>query len=466
MVQAQDSSSSLPSAPVPQVAPLAGPTTYMGNIPVQQATPGALPLSLDDAIARGYQGNLNMKLALQNTRAVRGQVLTVGNNLLPDMSIKLNTGTQQINLAALGFKGSSLIAAGYPPDLVKTIVKVSTTEASFSLNQQLFNAPALFLLSAARDAEAVSEFTRLQAEGDVTQGVATQYLKALADQANIANTQALEKTDAEVLRQATALHDAGVGTNLDVLRARVQLQTQQQAVINAESSFEKDKIALNRLIGLPADQQLTLTDTAPYAELEQLPLDKALALAYTRRKDLLSLESQMEVARKTEKAIRYERVPVVSFGGNYGVLGVTHGLYHGIFAAQGNVEIPILNEAQLRGEREVAVSQMMGLKQQTASLKVTIDQQIRASMLDVQSSSDLVKVAKSNVDLSTQALQDATDRCAAGVDDNLPVVQAQATLASAQSQLVATLYQFNASKLALARNTGVVETQYKVYLGR
>ena len=87
-------------------------------------------------------------------------------------------------------------------------------------------------------------------------------------------------------------------------------------------------------------------------------------------------------------------------------------------------------------------------------------------MLDVQSSNDLVKVAKSNVDLATQELQDASDRFSAGVDDNLPVVQAQATLAQAQSTLVNTLYQYNQSKLQLARNTGVVESQYKVYLGR
>ena len=87
-------------------------------------------------------------------------------------------------------------------------------------------------------------------------------------------------------------------------------------------------------------------------------------------------------------------------------------------------------------------------------------------MLDVQSSNDLVKVAKSNVDLATQELQDASDRFSAGVDDNLPVVQAQATLAQAQSTLVNTLYQYNQSKLRLARNTGVVDTQYRVYLGR
>ena len=39
-------------------------------------------------------------------------------------------------------------------------------------------------------------------------------------------------------------------------------------------------------------------------------------------------------------------------------------------------------------------------------------------------------------------------------------------LAAAQSRLVQTLYQYNQSKLTLARNTGVVESQYKVYLGR
>ncbi len=108
----------------------------------------------------------------------------------------------------------------------------------------------------------------------------------------------------------------------------------------------------------------------------------------------------------------------------------------------------------------------MGLHRQIESLRVSIEQQIRSAMLDVESSNDLVKVARSNVDLAAQELQDATDRFAAGVDDNLPVVQAQATLAQAQSQLVNTLYQYNQSKLTLARNTGVVETQYKVYLGR
>jgi outer membrane protein TolC len=296
--------------------------------------------------------------------------------------------------------------------------------------------------------------------------VGTQYLLALADAAQIENARSLEKADEVVLQQATDSHDAGVGTHLDVLRAQVQLQVQQQTLINAENTFAKDKIGLNRMIGLPADQEITLTDPAPYAEYAELSLDDAMKLAFVRRKDLLSLQAQMEVATKTRTAVRAERLPTLSFNGYYGVLGEISGLYHGVFAATGKVSVPVFEEGQLRGEREVADAQVLGLRQQIESLRVAIEAEIRASMLDVESSNELVKVARSNVALATQELQDATDRFTAGVDDNLPVVQAQAVLAAAQSQLVNTLYQYNQSKLQLARNTGVVESQYKVYLGR
>jgi outer membrane protein TolC len=330
----------------------------------------------------------------------------------------------------------------------------------------LFNLPDFYLYAAAKKAENVVAMDVLNVRGGVVEAVGTQYLAALADQAQIANHQALVTADEEVLRQATLSKEAGVGVNLDVLRARVQLQNEQQAVVKAQNTFAKDKIALNRMIGVPADQEITLTDTVPYAELTELPLEDAKALAYQRRKDLLALEAQQDVAQRARKAVKYERVPSLAINGYYGVLGETQGTYHGVFTAQGVLKIPIFEEGRFRGESEVAAAQDAGLRRQIDSLRVSIDAQIRASMLDVDSSAELVKVARGNVDLATQALADARDRFAAGVDDNLPVVQAQAALEDAQSRLVQTGFQFNQAKLALARNTGVVETQYKHYLGR
>ena len=433
---------------------------------MESATPGELSLSLDDAIIRGLKQNLQVLLANQTERAVRGQISTVFYQLLPNLRATGYTRTQEIDLAALGFKPSSLAAFGFAPGTIHTVLKVDTTSAQLSADQVLFNLPDFYLYAAAKKAANVVTMNTLNTRGGVVQAVGTQYLAALADEAQIANAQALVTADEEVLRQATLAHDAGVGTNLDVLRARVQLQSEQQALVKAQNTFAKDKIALNRLVGLPAEQQLTLTDSVPYADLTEMSLGETKTLAYQRRKDLLELEAQLEVAERSRKAVKYERMPSLAFNGYYGVLGETHGLYHGVFTAQGVLKIPIFEESRFRGETEVAAAQEIGLRHQIESLRVTIDAQVRASRLDVESSAELVKVARSNVDLAAEALQDTRDRFAAGVDDNLPVVQAQATLAAAQSRLIATEFQLNQAKLDLARNTGVVETEYKQYLGR
>jgi outer membrane protein TolC len=136
-----------------------------------------------------------------------------------------------------------------------------------------------------------------------------------------------------------------------------------------------------------------------------------------------------------------------------------------VFAATGSLKFPIFREAGQRGDTEVITAQLMALRQREVDLRVAIEAQIRSSMLDVNSAHELVKVAQSNVDLAQKELSDERDRFAAGVDDNLPVVDAQASLAGAQAQLVQALYQYNTAKLQLARNTGIVETQYRTYLG-
>jgi outer membrane protein TolC len=132
--------------------------------------------------------------------------------------------------------------------------------------------------------------------------------------------------------------------------------------------------------------------------------------------------------------------------------------------AAGSLDVPIFQEGKFRGDRDVAEAQLDNLRSQMVDLRNKIDQQLRDSLLDLQSSADLVRVARSNVDLSTTALQQSSDRFQAGVDDNLPVVQAQSTLAQAQSQYVDSVRQFNQAKLGLARNLGIVDTQYKIYL--
>jgi outer membrane protein TolC len=306
----------------------------------------------------------------------------------------------------------------------------------------------------------------MSARGEVVQQVATAYLHAIADASEVDNAKALESQDQVQLGHAHAAHEAGTVANLDELRARVQLQSQQQVRIVAENNLEKDLILLKREIGVDPGQKIALTDPAPYSDLAAQTPEEVRAVAYQNRQDYQNLQNEAVEYKAIHAAYRSQRLPTLSFSGYYGVSDVTGVGSHGTFAATGTLSVPLFREASLRGDTDAAQAQQSAVDAQLADLKTHIDQQVRSALLDVDAMAELVKVARSNVDLATRALSDETDRVNAGVDDNLPLVTAQATLASAQSNLVESLYQYNLSKLALARAAGILEQQYRVYLGR
>jgi outer membrane protein TolC len=161
-----------------------------------------------------------------------------------------------------------------------------------------------------------------------------------------------------------------------------------------------------------------------------------------------------------------ERLPSLMFTSYYGTSTVNGAGTHGNFIAMGTLTVPLFREAGLRGDADASAAQLNAINAQLADLHNHIDEQVRSALLDVNASKQLVDVARSNVDLATRALSDETDRVNAGVDDNLPLVTAQGTLASAENNLVESLYQYNVSKLALARAAGVLEQQYRDYLGK
>jgi outer membrane protein TolC len=442
-----------------------------GGLAVDRASDAVLPLSLDDAMSIGLERNVRLKYDRANIRAVKGDTLGVLSALIPNMSINGQSSAQEINLAALGFKPT--LFANLPPGVLppgyvfNEIVKVQTTQASVNASQVLFNLPDYEIYRGTTNEARVVDLQKLTDDGDLVLTVGTAYLQVLADQANVANTEAQQRSASTLFDQATQKHQAGVGTNLDALRGQVEYQQRQQDVVAAQSQLDKDTIQLNRILGLPAGQKLDLTDTAPFADLAAMDLDAAKITAYKHRKDYLSVLEQIALTQRELKAVKYQRLPTLAFNGFYGVIGLTTGTsYHGIFTAEGSLSVPIFREAAQRGETDVVDAQLTALHQREADLRVTIDTQIRTAMLDVEAAKELVKVAQSNVELAQQELSDERDRFAAGVDDNLPLVDAQASVASAQAQLINSLYQYNVAKLQLARNTGVVETRYRSYLGK
>jgi outer membrane protein TolC len=461
--------SPLAGAQLPNPTSAANP--YFGSITLKPATGDVLRLSLDDAIQRGFQNNLGLKEAENAERSIHAEQWEALQEFLPTITLTADSGLYQHNLAALGFgpglikSFSGLFPGGKIPN-ISLITRDTLTEGQLHYEQILFSGPVIAGYKAAGAATRAAHFSKMTARGEVVQQVATAYLHAIAAASEVDNARALEQADLVQLNHAHDEHQAGVTSNLDELRARVQYQAQQQVTIVAENDLDKDLILLKREIGIAPGQTIELTDRAPFSDLAAQSPEDVRAIAYRNRQDYQNLQNQVAELKSVHAAYRSQRWPSLMFSGNYGVQQIGGVGSHGTFAAVGILSVPIFREAKIRGDIDASQAQLNAVNAQLDDLRSRIDQQVRAALLDVEAARKLVDVARSNLDLATRELSDETERVNAGVDDTLPLVEAQAALAAAQTNFVETLYQYNLSKLALARSAGVIELQYRDYLGR
>ena len=444
-----------PSAPVAIPQPQIDSSTYQGSVSQQAVQPGVLPLSLADAIQRGLRCNLGLLLTSQNVQSVRGARLEELQALLPTATGTLKEALQETDLQAQGLR-----IPGFP-----TIIgPYGYTDIRGTLNWSLLDLSSLQNYLAQKHNFAAARLSAQDARDMVVLTVGNAYLTVIADAAQVQAAQAQVDTSKVSLDQAVANHQAGTAPLLDELRARVDYQTQQQTLIAAQNAWAKDKIALARAIGLPLAQQFELTDQTPYAPLDHLDADTAVREALANRADLKAMEQQVEAAQRARKAATWERLPTVSFSGDYGDIGINPASSHGTGDATGSLDVPLFEEGKLRGDAQQAQSQLEQEQARLSDMRGQISADVRDSILDIQAAEKLVEVAHSNVDLAKEALSEAQQRYKAGVSDNLAVSQAQQAMAQADEQYVASLYRHNIAKLSLARALGVAQSNYKDYV--
>ena len=437
--------------------PPSGPTaaSFSGSVASGQATAEPIGLSLDEAIQRGLKNNLGAILSATQTEQARGQCLSQLQSLLPSVSFNAQVAVSQVDLAAQGLR-----IPGFPV----IIGPFGYTDLRAYLNLSLLDLKSLHEYLATRHNFNSAQLSAQDARDMVVLTVGNAYLLVLADQARIASVDAQVATAKISLDQAIARHDAGTAPRLDELRARVDYQSLQQQDIVSKNQIEKDRLALARTIGLPLDQQFNLTDTAPYAAFDQIDVNAAIRDAHANRKDLAALVEQTAAAQEQRKAATAERLPTVKFAGDYGDIGVNVLHSHGTGDASGTLSVPLFKEFGLRGDAQVAQAQLDTSNAQLSDANAQVDADVRDALLDIASAQQQVEVARSSVDLSSQELSDAQQRYASGVSDNLPVSQAEQSVAQANDQYVASLYRHNIAKLNLARAVGAAQ-DYKKYLG-
>jgi outer membrane protein TolC len=430
--------------------------SFRGSLVRGKATAEVLPLTIDEAIQRGLQNNLGLILQSSSERQANGSRLQSLQALLPTVTGGASVTVQQIDLAAYGLK---------LPGINPIIGPFQVMDVRGYLSQNVVNLNAFEQYMASKHNFEGAKLTAQDARDLVVLTVGNAYLLCVADEARIKAVQAELDSSKLSFDQATDNHEAGTSPRLDVLRAQVDYQSEQQTLISTTNQLAKDKLALARVIGLPLDQKFELADSAPFQALDTPDPDAAFQQALKQRKDLAAATEQVKGAESTRKAAVYDQLPTLVASGNYGDQGETFGHSHGTYTAEGQLSAPLLQIAKTRGEEETAGAQLDQAKAKLSDQVQQVNADVRDAILDIQTAAKLVEATQSNVELAREALSEAQQRYKAGVDTSLSVSQALSTDRQAEDQYISALYQHNVAKLALARALGVASTNYKEYLG-
>jgi outer membrane protein TolC len=414
-------------------------------------SPAPVRLTLEEAIEKGLQANLNVQLAsAQVDEAAGTRQRRLAAALLPRVSAETYANVQNRDLAAFGI---SL------PGLPKVVGPFSNYDFRLYAQQNVLDLTSYHGLKSSEQALNADKLSYQDARDMIVRAVAALYLNAESAQARADAAQS-RVTDAQALSKlAKDKHDAGTATGVDVLRADVQLANDKQALLAAQNQYQQTLLELARDIGIDPGTPIALAETLQFHPLAGQTAETLVPAALTSRADYQALAAQREAIVEQQRANRARSYPKVSLSGNYGAIGRSIGGVQGTGMAQGQIDLTLFDRDR-EGEAQELAARLRSTDSRIADLRRGIEEDVRQALLNLDSAGQQVDVASQGQDLAKRELQMTRDRFEEGTANNVEVITAQDELARAEENYILAVESYQDAKFALARALG--DTQKNV----
>lgn len=413
------------------------------------------PLTIQEAISRGVQANVNTLTAgtrVTEAQGVRERRLSA---YLPHLRIETPVAYQTRNLKAQGINFASV------PDVVGPF---ASYDFRIYAEQTVFDLQSYHSIKASELEHRARQDDYEDVRSRVILQVAVNYINAAYAAAKVATAESRVRTAAALEELARDQRQAGVADGLDILRAQVQLANDRQVLLVAKNFSQQTLLTLARSIGIDLATPLQLVDKLVFRQLDAPPIEQAVKSALECRPDYRSLLSQRESFATQLKASSSRYLPKVTLSANYGVSGTKLAEVEPSGMIQANLVLTLF-DLDRKGERTELESRLKRIEQQLADQRSSVEQEIREALLNLQSAAEQVIVSGSGQELAERELEFASDRFKNGVANNIEVVTAQDALARARDNQLNALAQHVEAKISLARALGDMENNYRLFLG-
>ncbi len=296
------------------------------------------------------------------------------------------------------------------------------------------------------EVERISEDTRFD--------VADRYYDLQLSDEQVRISAAFLEEALQSLRDAQIRERAGVGTRFDVLQAEVQVANARQDLTQARSDQIVSRRALAEILSIPSN----ITPESVAVEVVEdwpLSLEESIVLAFQNRAELQQFLLQREIAEEQRDVALSALGPQVNLFANYNISNRLTDDGSGFrdqytFGAQLNWLLFDGGAARARAAQQESNIEIA--ETQFADTLELIRLQVEQSYYDQQANFANIETAEIAVNQAREALRLARLRFQAGVGTQLEVINAQADLTRAESNLVQARIGFNRAIAALRRS--------------
>ena len=414
-----------------------------------------LPLTLEKAVAvaTAKDGNLRLQIVKESVAQAetrRRQALAA---FLPNIEGAANASSQTRNLQAFGIKFPTIPGLSFPSFAGPFTVVDYRASAGLSI----LDLASIQRYKAAKALITVAELEAANATNQTVQQVARAYVFALQGDAGVDTAKANVGLAEALVKLADSQKNAGMGTGIDVTRARVQLANEEQRLLVAQNARARAHLELSRAMGIDMALTLELNDRVNDGSETPPALEEALKTALANRQDLKAQQKRELVASLNLKSIAAERLPSLGAAGDYGVIGNGSDNMLPTRSVGIGLRVPIFDGGRREARRAESGVLQRQERLRAADLAKQVELDVRLSFNNLQSARDQIRTAKQGLDLSENELAQAQRRFEAGVANSLELTDAQTRLARARDNHLNALYQFNLARIDLAAATGAIQ---------
>lgn len=255
--------------------------------------------------------------------------------------------------------------------------------------------------------------------------------------------------------------DAGVAVKIDVTRAEVRVSSVRRSLMEAEIEADSSILELKSLLDINLDQTVSLDDSLVDGVKSPPALKRYAQMAELTelRPELQSQETQLEQAILAKRAVNWQRLPSVSFFADWGydANDVADRDKGEAWMIGVQASVPIWEGGRIAAERREASAAVRQNKYAQRQLKNEIERQFKFSMLEMDSRYAQIEIARDEIRLGHDEVEQARERYNEGLADNRELIDAQQRLADAEDSHLRAIYLYGLSRLAFARSIGSVE---------